>query len=290
MKITRNNISDAAKKCLIEAGTTYRRDQFSAYAKAIEAESSGNARWVLEQIVENARIAEREQLPLCDDTGIPHVIAHIGDACILPAGWLSALQDGIAQGLRDMPGRPMAVRGNAVQRVEQSRGLFDDPGALEVAPVLVRPVKGSQFKLTVLLLGGGPEIRARTRRVFHRRSIGNVVDQAAAWISEEIGSLGCTPATIAVGIGRSQVEASALMLEAMTEGSLDVQNELERRITDAVNQSRVGPLGLGGATTALGCFLKIGPTRASGVRIVCARPCCLVEPRRASTVLDSTQP
>ena len=286
MKITPDHIRDAAKKCLIKAGTTYRRDQFNAYAKALEADPSASSRWVIEQIIENAKIAENEQLPLCDDTGIPHVIVEIGNACALPAGWTDALQEGLVLGLREMPGRPMAVRGDGIQRVEQSGGLFEDPGALVPAPIIVRPLQGSTFRMTVLLLGGGPEIRARTRRIFHRRSIDNVLDQAAAWISEEIGSLGCTPTTIAIGIGRSQMEASSLMLEAMAEGNLDEQSELERKVTDAVNATGVGPLGLGGTTTALGCFLKIGPTRASGVRIVCARPCCMVEPRRASMSLD----
>jgi len=284
--ITVENIRNAASECLIEAGTKYRDDQLESFEKAIASEASANARWVLEQIVENARIAKREQLPLCDDTGIPHVIARIGDACNLPAGWLAAVHEGVARGLRKMPGRPMAVRGGDIQRVEQSCGLHTDPGALDAAPVIVRPQPGRQFELTVLLLGGGPEIRARTRRIFHRRSIEHVVEEAAGWLVEEIGSIGCTPSVLALGIGRSQVEASALMLEAMAEGRLDEQNELEQRITAKVNQSQVGPLGLGGDVTAMGCFLKIGPARASGVRIVSARPCCLVEPRRATIRLE----
>lgn len=280
--ITVENIRNAASQCLIEAGTTYRDDQLEAFERAIASKPSTNVRWVLEQILENARIAKCEQLPLCDDTGIPHVIARIGDACSLPAGWLAAVHEGVARGLRQMPGRPMAVRGGDIQRVEQSCGLHKDPGALEAAPVIVRTQPGHRLELTVLLLGGGPEIRARTRRIFHRRSIEHVVDEAADWLAEEIGSLGCTPSVLTLGIGRSQVEASALMLEAMAEGRLNEQNELEQRITDRVNQSQVGPLGLGGGVTALGCFLKIGPARASGVRIVSARPCCLVEPRRAT--------
>ncbi len=280
--ITVENIRDAACQCLVEAGTTYRDEQFEAFARVIASETSANSRWVLEQIVENAHIARREQLPLCDDTGIPHIILRMGDACDLPVGWLAAVHEGIALGLRQMPGRPMAVRGDDIQRMEQSCGLYTEADALEAAPVILLSQPGHHLELTVLLLGGGPEIRARTRRIFHRRSIEHVVDEAASWLTEEIGSLGCTPSVLAIGIGRSHVEASALMLQAMVEGRLDEQNELEQRITARVNQSQIGPLGLGGDVTALGCFLKIGPARASGVRIVSARPCCLVEPRRAT--------
>jgi fumarate hydratase subunit alpha len=283
--ISVKNIREAAKQCLIEAGTTFREDQIRAYQRAIDAETDANARWVLEQVVENARIAAKERLPLCDDTGIPHVIARIGDACVLPSGWIKAVHQGIVEGLRAMPGRPMAVKGNAVQRVEQSCGLHTDPGALETAPITVRSVTGDRLELTILLLGGGPEIRAKTHRIFHKRSVEHVIKEIIGWLTEEVGSLGCTPCIPAIGIGRSQAEASSLMLEAMADGNLDEQNELEQKVTRAMNQTNVGPLGLGGGTTALGCFLKIGPTRASGVRIASARPCCQVEVRRASVTL-----
>lgn len=285
MKMTPEDIRRATRDCLVIAGTTYREDQFKAYQAAIERETGENARWVLERIYENGCIARDERLPLCDDTGLPHAIVQVGEQCELPAGWLAAIEAGVVDGLRKMPGRPMAVRGSDIERVEQSRGLHDDPGRLDLAPVITRSVPGDKLNITILMLGGGPEIRAKTRRVFHRRSIHNVICEAAGWIKAEIGSLGCTPSIVAMGIGRSQVEASALMLEAMAEGDLTRQSDLEREITDVVNSTGVGPLGLGGDATALGCFLKIGPARASGVRIVCARPCCLVEPRRATAVL-----
>ena len=285
MTITCKDIQQAARRCLIGAGTSYSPDRLNAYRRALASEGVQNARWILEQIIENAQIAQQEQLPLCDDTGIPHVIVRVGEDCQLPKGWLAAIEAGIAAGLRDMPGRPMAVRGDDIQRVEQSQGLYSDPGALETAPVIVRAQKGDRLTLTVLLLGGGPEIRARTRRIFHKRSMAHVLEEVGRWLAAEVASLGCTPTVPAIGIGRSQVEASALMLEAMAQGSLERQNEMEQKITQTVNQSGVGPLGLGGGTTALGCFMKIGPTRASGVRIVCARPCCLVEPRRATETL-----
>ena len=217
MSIRRADIQAAVTDSLIKAGTMFRNDQIGAYRKMIANESNPNARWVMEQLLKNAEIAARQHLPLCDDTGIPHVIAQIGESCQLPPVWAAAILEGITRGLREMPGRPMAVRGDSVQRVEQSRGLYEDSGMLEAAPIITRSVGGDKLTLTVLLLGGGPEIRAKTRRIFHRRSIDHVLDEAAAWLKTEIGSLGCTPAVAAIGIGRSQVEASVLMLEAMRE-------------------------------------------------------------------------
>jgi fumarate hydratase subunit alpha len=283
--LTCKAISEAAAKCLVKAGTTFRKDQFGAYRHAITTEKNENARWVLETILENAMIARKKRFPLCDDTGIPHLILEIGDKAVLPAGWLSAAHLGISRGLKIMPGRPMAVKGTVVERVEQSKGLFSNPAKVLPAPVIVKPALGSKLRMTVLLLGGGPEIRAKTYRIFHRRSMDGVLKEAAAWAGAEINRLGCTPCTLAVGIGRSHVESSGMMLEAMKEGRLDRQNPMERKLTAWLNETKVGPLGLGGRTTALGAFLKVGPLRASGVRIVTVRPCCCVEPRRATVTL-----
>ncbi len=279
------DIEKAVERCLLKAGTTFRADQVKAYGRAIQKERNENAKWVLENIVENARIAEKDRSPLCDDTGIPHVFAEIGEDVALPKGWLSAIESGVMQGLRVLPGRPMAVKGTPIARVEQSKGLFKDPAKVAIAPTIVKPIPGDKLKITVLLLGGGPEIRAKTYRIFHKKSMDRVLEEAAGWASSEVKNLGCTPCVLALGIGRTHLEASALMLEAMKEGSLNRQNRWERKITALINSRRIGPLGLGGNVTALGTFMKIGPQRASGVRVVSVRPCCCIEPRRATAVL-----
>ena len=147
-------------------------------------------------------IARKKRYPLCDDTGIPHLFLEIGDKTVLPAGWLSAVHLGISRGLKVMPGRPMAVKGTVVERVEQSKGLFPDPAKVLPAPVIVKPTRGDKLRITVLLLGGGPEIRAKTYRIFHRRSMDGVLKEAADWARAEMNHLGCTPCTLAVGIGQ----------------------------------------------------------------------------------------
>lgn len=75
------------------------------------------------------------------------------------------------------------------------------------------------------------------------------------------------------------------MLQALVDGRYDEQTEMEQEITKRVNEANVGALGLGGDTTVLATFMKVGPQRASGVRIVCMRPCCCFEPRIASCEL-----
>ena len=108
MSITRDDLRQATAQCLVTAGSSYTKDRLDAYARAIERETIPNAKWFLEILRENAVIAEREKLPLCDDTGIPHVILRIGDdrrlelAQIVPAMLLTrALHRGANPGNKE---------------------------------------------------------------------------------------------------------------------------------------------------------------------------------------------
>jgi fumarate hydratase subunit alpha len=76
-----------------------------------------------------------------------------------------------------------------------------------------------------------------------------------------------------------------MMLQAQADGNYAVQSDMEREITRRVNAADIGPLGLHGKTSVLATFLKVGPQRASGVRIVCLRPACCFEPRIATVDL-----
>jgi fumarate hydratase subunit alpha len=274
------------KNAVIEASTTFREDQLDAYRKAIREEQDDNARWVLELLLENAQIAMRKKVPLCDDTGIPHVLVELGPNTHFPSDLFNEINEGVAAGLRKLPGRPMAVLGNDIERMEQSRGLNTDPGKVIPPSVLVDKMDDKGVKIHILMLGGGPEIRSHTYRVFHQRDHGNLFKEALTWMRSEVPKLGCTPCIPAIGIGRTHFEASSLMLKAMAYGNLNYQSELENEITDSLNHPKVGALGLGGSVTALGSMIKVGPQRASGVRIVSIRPCCCVEPRKASIYLS----
>ena len=221
----------------------------------------------------------------CDDTGIPHLFLEVGKSRVVTGELLEQIKKGIAKGLRQLPGRPMAIKGDDYARIDQSGGLDEDSGALAASPVLIKPVDEDVLRLTVLMLGGGPAIRGITQRVFHKHSVDVVIEEIVNRAKEGVSKLGCSPCVLAVGIGRSQFEATSLMMEAMVYGDFSKQNDFEKRITEKVNETGIGPLGLGGKHSVLATFAKVGPQRASGVRIVALRPCCCFEPRRASVEL-----
>lgn len=280
-----NETMQKVADCLVRAGSTFRPDQKEAYRKAIESETNSQSCWVMRQVLDNALVAEKRLSPLCDDTGIPHLFLEVGKNRAVTGEMMAEIQAGIREGLRRLPGRPMAIMGNDGQRIDQSGGLDPDSGALLPAPFLVKPVDEEVIRLTVLMLGGGPAIRGITQRVFHKHSVPVVVEEIVARAKEAVSKLGCSPCTLAIGIGRSQFEATALMMEAMATGDYSIQSDFEKTITEKVNEAGIGALGLGGSHSVIATFAKVGPQRASGVRIVALRPCCCFEPRRASVEL-----
>lgn len=277
------NITEKIADTLVKAGSTFSADKIRAYERAIEKESNPQSKWVMEQILENAKTAEKNRGPLCDDTGIPHVYVEIGKNQAVSGEILDSISEGVAEGLRRLPGRPMAVKGNDLERICQSEGMYEESEAVLPAPVQIRRTEEDITRVYILMEGGGPAIRGKDYRIFHRHSVDTVAEEIVSWAKEAVAQLGCTPCTLAIGIGRSHYEAAAMMMEAQVHGNYDVQSELEQRITKEVNESRTGALGLGGDTSVLATFLKVGPQRASGVRIVCLRPCCCFEPRVAHT-------
>lgn len=280
-------IADLVSDALITASCSFSFDKKYAYQQALLKEKNTRAKWVLQQILDNSVAAEINKTPLCDDTGIPHMFLEVGPSKSVDGGLLKSINEGIALGLRRLPGRPMAVKGDEIERLGQTRGMYDDPGKLEPAPITIKAIDEDVLRLSILMFGGGPAIRGRSYRVFHKHDSKVVEDQIIEWAKEACRQLGCTPCTLAIGIGRSHYEAASLMLEAQVYGNYTVQSKFERRITKEVNESKCGPLGLGGSTTVLGTFAKIGPARASGVRIVCLRPCCCFEPRIAKVELSN---
>ncbi|WP_303247560.1 fumarate hydratase [uncultured Methanobrevibacter sp.] len=285
------SIVNKISNTIIEASVNFPKDREKALRKAILNENNENAIWVLNQLLENYKVGNTQKLPLCDDTGIPHVIIEIGSEREVTGELLDNIYEGIELGLNNLPARPMAVKGNDKERLSQSNGLYNHPGKLPPAPFLMdtgndlstygHEIDPDTLNIHFILEGGGPEIRGKTYRVFHKRSYQNVLDTAIEWLGDSLEKLGCTPSIPAIGIGRTHYEASSLLLKAIAYGNLDNQSEMESYVTYKLNSLDIGPMGLGGKTTVLGSFINVGNQRASGVRIVSIRPSCCVEPRVA---------
>lgn len=281
-----DKISREVKEGLISASTSFRNDKKEALLIACKKENNKTAQSIIRMLIDNYEIANNNRCPLCDDTGIPHIILELGTKSSISSDHIDAIYDGIRRGLKDLPGRSMAVLGNDLQRLDQSAGLSNDPANVESAPIMFLKGSGEKSQIHILMLGGGPAIRAKTFRIFHHHDVETVINEIVSWSKEVVADLGCTPCTLAVGVGRSHYEATSMMLMAQSKGNYLIQNSIESEITRRVNESQVGPLGVGGNSTVLATFMRIGPQRASGVRIACVRPCCCFEPRAATVEMD----
>ena len=125
------DLIEKTRDAVVHAGTTFSEDRLRAYKRALEIEEGGgNAVWALEQMIANSNVAASEGFPLCDDTGIPHVLLEIGEGRELDPNFFKDIERGIAEGLSKLPGRPMAVRDNDI---EQKNGLYEESS-------MVRPV------------------------------------------------------------------------------------------------------------------------------------------------------
>lgn len=289
IKDSYETIKKKVAEAVVLAGSTFRQDKIKAYQDAIKVETQPRAKWILETILENAEVAARNRSPLCDDTGIPHLLLDVGEGSNIPVEMLDAIKEGVETGLRCLPGRPMGIKGNDRQRLDQSGSLDMDSGAVLASPIQIRKVKEKGIKLHILMQGGGPAIRGKTLRIFHKHSVQVVLDEIISWANEAVAQLGCSPCTLCIGIGRSQYEATALMMQAQVDGVYGIQSDMEEEITKRVNQSNIGPMGLCGDISVLATFMKVGPQRASGVRVVCLRPCCCFEPRIATVELTEEE-
>ena len=256
--VTFEQLKQATADTLVKAGSSFRPDQIKAYEDAVATETNEHAKWALETILQNALVADKSKYPLCDDTGIPHIYLEVGEEAVLPANFQGAIREGVVDGLRRLPGRPMAVKGSDLERISQEAGLYDDPGMLAMAPLQVRSIPGDKIRVTVMMYGGGPEIRGKTLRVFHRHSVDTVKKEMIAWATESAEKLGCLPCVFSFGIGRSNYEAAALSMEAMATGDFGVQSDFEKEITVELNKNLFGAMSLGGNHTVLATFVKVG--------------------------------
>lgn len=287
--LTTEQIIEDVAQAVVKASSHWREDQKACWACAAQKETQESARWAMDNFLRNTEAADLHHSALCDDTGTPHPFLEIGDEAVVPAGFLQAMEAGIRLGMDRVPTRPMGVKGNDLERIDQSQGLYEEPGMLLPAPTQIRRIPGNKIRFTILMLGGGPEIRSKTQPIFHMHSVDHVVDEMIQWAIPQVAALGCQPCTLSFGLGRTACEASSLSLEAMKDGRYDVQNEMEKKITDAVNAAGIGPIGLGGKTSVLATFIKIGNMRASGFRVVSMRPNCCMEIRKSSCQWESVQ-
>jgi fumarate hydratase subunit alpha len=252
----------AVKKAAIAANYEQDEDMLAAFAQGEKAEESPAGREIFRQLLENARIAREERIPLCQDCGLAVIFAEVGQDVQFTGGdFEGALQEGVRQGygegnLRKSVCHPLT---------RQNTG--DNTPAIIHTDI----VPGDRVKLMVVAKGGGSENGSKLFMLKPAEGLIGIKDKVVATVSEA-GPNVCPPMIVGVGIGgnfeRSAILAKKALLRPLSDRHPDPDlAALEQELMAAVNDLGIGPSGLGGRITTLGVKVLMQPCHIASLPV-----------------------
>jgi fumarate hydratase subunit alpha len=245
-------------------------DVLAAIRHAAQKETNPAAANILNQLIENARIAKAESIPLCQDTGLAVVFVEQGaDVAVKPpssqvqATLLDAINTGVAAGYEKGYLRKSVVTDPLNKRTNTRSNT----------PAIIHHtvVPGKTLKLTVMTKGGGCENKSQFKMFKPTAERKQIID----WIvdvARHAGADACPPFVVGVGIGGDfelscLLSKKALCRNLTSKNSDDFYAKLETDLLSAINALGLGPQGLGGDTTALACLVETAPCHIASLPV-----------------------
>ena len=273
-----SRIADAVERLCIEANTHLPDDVKRAIEACRACEDGDIAVGVLDNIMENYQIADRECVPICQDTGMACVFVELGTDVHIDGSFEAAIHEGVRRGYTDGYLRKSIVadplrRGNT--------------GDNTPAAITVHLVDGEGCRITVAPKGFGSENMSRIQML----KPADGVEGFKKFVVDTVklaGSNPCPPIVLGIGVGGSFDKVAYLAKKALLR-PLDVPNsdpyyaQLEQELLTAINALGIGPQGFGGKTTCLGLAIEQMPTHVAGLPVAVNVSCHVT--RRASAEL-----
>lgn len=253
-KIEVNTIVQAVRDAAISANYELEADMLAAFKKGEQEEESPAGREIFRQLLENARIAAEEHIPLCQDCGLAVIFAEVGqDLHIVGGDFEAALQEGVRQGYTEG-----YLRKSVCHPLTRKNTGDNTPAVIhtEIVP-------GDTLKLLVVSKGGGSENGSKLFMLKPAEGVAGIKEKVLATVAEA-GPNVCPPIIVGVGLG-GNFERSALLAKKALLRKLDDTHPdpevaaLEQELLTAVNDLGIGPGGLGGRFTALGVKINLQP-------------------------------
>lgn len=252
-------VVETVRLLCIETAYELPGDVLAALEEAAGKESNPSAAKILAQLIENARQAEAEKIPLCQDTGLAVVFVEQGaDVAVKTdagATLADAINAGVEAGYRDGYLRKSVVTDPLNKR---SNTDSNTPSVIHHSVV-----PGDRLKLTVMAKGGGCENKSQFKMFTPTADRQEIIDWVVD-VVKQAGADACPPFIVGVGIG-GDFELSCLLSKKALLRSLGSTNgdkfyaKLEADLLSGVNALGIGPQGLGGDTTALACLVETAP-------------------------------
>jgi fumarate hydratase subunit alpha len=265
-----SQITETVARLCQDATHNLPEDVVAALRRAERSEESPLARQVLIEILDNAELARREMLPLCQDTGTAVVFAEVGqDVHIVGGAFADAINAGVAKGYTEG-----YLRKSIVDKPFSARTNTQDNTP---AVVHTEIVPGDGLKLAVMPKGGGCENMSRFAILLPgagKEGITNFVLRAV----EESGGNPCPPVIVGVGIGGTAEYSMTLAKKALTrrvgDHSPDPETaQLEDELLEKVNALGLGPQAVGGRNTALAVHIETYPTHIAALPVAVNLQC-----------------
>lgn len=275
-RILAKKIQDKVCALCAQANLVLRKDVFGALESAYAKETNKRAKEILGAIIANAKIARKESLAICQDTGLPCVFVEIGQDIRISGDFKKAINQGVELGYR---------RGFLRNSIIKDPLLRGRPGYQPIV-IHIDVVKGNKLKLTVLPKGFGCENKTQLKMLKPTAGIAEI----KKFILEAVKSAGpdaCPPYIIGVGIGGTADYACFLaqkaLLRKLNAKRYTLYAKLESNLLKEINKLNIGPMGLGGKTTALAVNIETYPTHIAGLPVAVNISCHAL--RSASVVL-----
>ena len=255
-------ISQAVARLCMSANRNLPEDVRACITRSREQEPWEPARGILDRIVENYEIAEEEQLPICQDTGVACVFLDVGQEVHIQGDLEQAVHEGVRRGYLEA-GLRCSVVADPLRRVNTK----DNTPAI----VYTRLVPGDRLKITVAPKGAGSENMSRIAMLRPSDGAQGVKDFVVKTV-EEAGPNPCPPIVVGVGIGgcfdRSAELAKRALLRPAGEPNPDpFYAAMERELLDRINALGIGPQGLGGRTTALAVHIEVAAVHMASLPV-----------------------
>ncbi|MFH1458207.1 MAG: fumarate hydratase [Candidatus Omnitrophota bacterium] len=246
----------------VEANHILRPDVAMVLKRALARETDTRAKGILKAIMANARVARREKLAICQDTGLPVVFVQLGSGAYAVGDLKKAIHQGVIEGYKKGYLRDSIIQDPLLRGVS----------AFGPAVIHIDIVKGNRLKLTVLPKGFGCENKTQLRMFTPTVKFVEI----EKFIVETVKSAGpdaCPPFVVGVGIGGTADYAMILAKKALLRKLNAIRNtqyairKLEQDLLKRINKLNIGPMGLGGKTTALAVSIETYPTHIAGLPV-----------------------
>ena len=262
-RINVQRITKTVKKLFIEANTVLGDDMVTALKEALTREESATGKQVLEKIIENADVACRSKMPICQDTGLAVLFVEIGqDVHIVGGDLRTAIEEGVRQAYADG-----FLRKSVCDPLTRKNTGDNTPAIIHIDIV-----KGDSLKIIAMPKGGGSENVSAAKMLTPAVGIDGI-KKFVLEIVDQAGANPCPPIIVGIGIGGSLEQACILAKKALLRpvGEANSKDErlsqIEKDIYQSINKSGIGPGGLGGRMTALAVHAEMMPCHIASLPV-----------------------